>query len=91
MGAVLDFLLLYTQRENTLVERLNQTVKKMLHHVCQKDLRKWHKVLPLVLWTIRESKNETLGTSPSNPLRLIKESWTGEIDLPSGTSKSVSE
>ena len=32
--------------------------------VCQKDPRKWHKVLPLVLWTIRESKNETLGSSP---------------------------
>ena len=84
---------------NSLVEKLNQTVKKMLHHVCQKDLCKWHKVLPLVLWTIRESKNETLGTSPhvmvfaktpSTPLRLIKESWTGEIDLPLGTAKSVS-
>ena len=76
---------------NSLVERINQTVKKMLHHVCQKDLRKWHKVLPLVLWTIKESKNETLGTSPHvivfartppNPLKLIKEFWTGEIDLP---------
>jgi len=85
---------------NSLVEKRNQTVKKMLHHVCQKNPRKWHKVLPLVLWTIRESKYETLGTSPhvmvfartpSNPLKLIKESWTNEIDLPLGTAKSVSE
>ena len=72
----------------------------MLHHVCRKDPRKWHKMLPLVLWTIRESKNETLGTSPHvmvfartppNPLKLIKESWTGEIDLPLGSAKSVSK
>ena len=49
---------------------------------------------------IRELKNETPGTSqhvmvfartPSNPPRLIKESWTGETDLPLGTAKSVSE
>jgi len=49
---------------NSLVERLNQIVKKMLHHVCQKNPQKWHKVLPLVLWMIRESKHETLSTSP---------------------------
>jgi len=41
---------------NSLVERLDQTVKKMLHRVYQNNSRKWHKVLPLVLWTIRESK-----------------------------------
>jgi len=29
--------------------------------------------------------------TPSNQLRLIEESWTGEIDWPLGTAKSVSE
>ena len=34
-------------------------------------------------------RNYTL--THSNPPRLIKKSWTGEIDLPLGTAKPVSE
>jgi len=30
---------------NSLDERLNQTVKKMLHHVCKESPRQWHKLL----------------------------------------------
>ena len=48
-------------------------------------------IASLVLWTIRESNNDTLGTSPqmmlfgwapANSLNLLKESWTGENVLP---------
>ena len=83
---------------NSLVERLNQTVKKMLHHVCKENPKQWHRLLPLVLWCIRESKNETLGVSPqmmvlgrlpSNSLKLLKDSWSGDIHLPLSTGKSV--
>ena len=83
---------------NSLVERLNQTVKKMLHHVCKENPKQWNKLLPLVLWTIRESKNDTLGLSPqmmlfgrtpNNTLHLLKESWTGENALPVSAGKSV--
>ena len=84
---------------NSLVERLNQLVKKILSHVCKDKPKQWHKLLPLVLWCIRESKNETLGVSPfmtamgrnpTNPLKFIKESWIGNHPSQSG-GKSVNE
>jgi len=49
---------------NSLVERLNPCVKRLLHHVCKTNPKQWHKLLPLVLWCIMESKNETMGVSP---------------------------
>ena len=87
---------------NFLVERLNQSVKRMLHHVCQSNPRQWHKLLTLVLRCFRESKNETLRVSPQttvigrnspNPLKLIQDSWTRDdgSELPPAASKSVPE
>ena len=85
---------------NSLVERLNQSLKKMLTHVSQKHPKQWHKLLPIVLWCIRESRNDTLGVSlimmvmgrnPANPLKLLRDTWSGENQLPQTTGKSVSE
>ena len=76
---------------NSLVERLNQSVKKMLHHVVRDKPKQWTKLLPYVLWCIRESRNETLGTSPFvmvygrlpvTPLDMLVESWEGHSELP---------
>jgi len=66
---------------NSLVERLNQIVKKMLHHVCQKNPRKWHKVLPLVLWTIRESKHEALEDSGAE-VGMVNTGLIRHLNLP---------
>jgi len=57
-------------------------------------------MIPLVLWSIRESTNQSLGTSffmmvmgrnPSNPLSLIKDTWTGTNTVPHPAGKTVSE
>jgi len=65
-----------------------------------KATHKKYKMSPLVLWTIREYSSDTLGVSPHvmvfartppNPLKLTKKSWTGEIQLPLGTAKSVTK
>jgi len=57
-------------------------------------------MLPLILWCIRECRNETFGLSPfmmvlgrnlSIPLSLIKESWSGVNPLPQPTGKTVEE
>ena len=49
---------------------------------------------------MRESRNETLGVSPfmmvmgrnpANPLKILKDTWTGENQLPQTVGKSVSE
>ena len=85
---------------NSLVERLNQTVKKTLAHVCRLHPKQWYKMIPLVLWSIRESTNQSLGTSPfmmvmgrnpSNPLSLIKDTWAGTNPIPHPAGKTVSE
>jgi len=55
---------------------------------------------PLVLWGIRESTNQSLGTSPfmmvmrrnpSYPLSLIKDTWTGTNPVLHPAGKTVSE
>ena len=50
---------------NSVVERMNTSLKKMLAHVSQKYPKQWHKLLPIVLWCMRESRNETLGVNLS--------------------------
>jgi len=85
---------------NSLVERLNQSVKKMLHHVISKNPKQWTKMLPFVLWCIRESPNDTLGVSPymmvygrlpSNSLKILSKNWVGNQSLPSNLGKSATE
>jgi hypothetical protein len=87
---------------NSLVERLNQSLKKLLHHVIGtlSNPRQWHKMLPYALWSIRESQNETLGVSPymmvfgripCNSLTLLKQNWTEGNDLPVGVHKTTTD
>jgi len=66
---------------------MNASLKKMLAHVSQKYPKQWHKLLPIVLWCMRESRNKTLavspfmmvmGRNPANPLKILKDTWTGE-------------
>ena len=74
------------------IERLNGTIKRLLHHVIIDNARKWHQFIPFIVWTLRESSSETTGISPytllyghqpRGPLAILKESWTGENVLPS--------
>ena len=81
-----------------MVERFNQTCKNMLSHIIQQHQRQWHKYLPLAVWALREVLNATTGTSPymlvygrttRGPLAVLKETWTGERDVPVSPAKSV--
>ena len=81
-----------------MVERFNQTCKKMLHHVIQQHGRQWHKFVHLMLWALREVPNATTGVSPyklvygrnpRGPLAILKESWTGEASTSSSLGQSV--
>jgi len=85
---------------NSVIERSQQSIKKLLYHVCRDRPKQWHKLLLIVLWCICESKNETLCVSPcltmmgrtlTNPLKLLNKSWTGEIQILQTVGKSVSE
>src|SRR6218665_1311019 len=36
-----------------IVERCNQTFKKMIHHVIIDNPRQWHQIIPFTVWAIR--------------------------------------
>src|SRR6218665_2964263 len=63
----------------------------MIHHVIIDNPRQWHKIIPFTVWAIREVPNATTGVAhymlvygrlPRGPLAVLKESWTGDINLP---------
>ena len=74
-----------------LVERCNQSLKTMIFKLAQSDPRGLHRLLPFVLWSLREKPSSTThispytmiyGTLPKGPLGVLKESWAGEREIP---------
>ena len=49
---------------SSLADRFNQSVRRGLHCDGKPKPKQRHKLLPLVLWCRRESKNDTIGVSP---------------------------
>jgi transposase InsO family protein len=39
-----------------LVERCNQSLKRMIYKLAQENPKGWHKLLPFVLWALREKQ-----------------------------------
>jgi transposase InsO family protein len=83
-----------------LVERCNQSLKRMIYKLAQENPREWHKLLPFVLWALREKPNATThispytlvyGMLPKGPLSVLKESWAGQRELPLNIGKSPEE
>ena len=83
-----------------MVERFNQTCKRMLCHVVQQHQRQWHKFVPLMVWALREVPNATTGVSPyklvygripRGPLTILKESWSGEMNTSAGLARPIDE
>ena len=83
-----------------IVERCNQSLKTMIYKLAQSDPRGWHRLLPFVLWSLREKPSSTThispytlvyGTLPRGPLSVLKESWAGERELPFSIGKTPEE
>ena len=83
-----------------LVERCNQSLKTMIYKLAQSDPRGWFRLLPFVLWSLREKPSSTThispytlvyGTLPKGPLSVLKESWAGERELPFSIGKKPEE
>jgi transposase InsO family protein len=81
-----------------LAERYVGSIKQSISKLALEHPRQWHKTLPFVLWAMREVPNSTTGVSPHvlcfgklprGPLAILKESWTGEQDLPVTCNTSV--
>lgn len=72
---------------NGLVERFNGTLKTMLKHLCQEQPKEWDRIMPGLLFAIREVPQESLQFSPfellyartvRGPMQILKELWTNE-------------
>jgi len=83
-----------------LVERCNQSLKIMIYKLAQSDPRGWYRLLPFVLWSLREKPSATThispytlvyGALPKGPLSVLKESWIGERELPFSIGKKPEE
>ena len=74
-----------------LVERCNQSLKNMIFKLVEAHPKEWFKVLPFVLWSLREKPSSTThiapytlvyGTLPRGPLAILRDSWSNEKELP---------
>ncbi len=69
------------------LERFHQTLKSMLSKYCAESGKDWDEGLPLLLFAVRESVQESLGFSPAElvfghtvrgPLKMLQESWVSD-------------
>ena len=82
----------YHPQSQGCIERFHQTMKNTLRMYCEEVGVDWDDALPLVLFTLRDSIQESTGFSPfelvyghevNGPLRMLKERWLGKEDPPS--------
>ncbi|XP_042147901.1 uncharacterized protein LOC115313675 [Ixodes scapularis] len=85
---------------NGAVERWNRVFKNMLFHVIEKEGRGWDRFVPFLLWAYREVPHDTTGVSPfqmlygrspTGPLTVLQQSWTGDIPIPVTLRESPAE
>ncbi|GFX56134.1 retrovirus-related Pol polyprotein from transposon opus [Trichonephila clavipes] len=102
LGACPRFSTPYHPEGNGLIERWNQTLKNMLHHIIRKEGRSWHRHVPFLLCAYREGPNATIytgtppfllmyGIDPKGPLSILKSIWTGNTLLPLNMKGSVEQ
>ena len=94
------FNMAYHPKAAGVTERFNGSFKNMLHHAMQDYGRQWHRVVPCLLWALREVPNQTTAVSPHflsfgrvprGPLSILKEMWTGMREHDTDASKPVSQ
>ena len=76
---------------NSLVEKFNGTLKRMLRRLCSDQPRQWHRFINSLLFAYREAPQESTGFSPfellygrtvRGPIQILKELSTEEVDVP---------
>lgn len=70
------------------LERFHQTLKSMLKTYCTESEKEWDDGLPLLLFSLQATVQESLGFSPAElvfghtvrgPLKLLKENWLSDV------------
>jgi len=81
-----------------LAERAIGTLKNLISKFACDHKKSWHKYLGFALWAMREVPNETtncppflivFGKLPTGPLAILKETWTGDRELPTELNKTA--
>jgi transposase InsO family protein len=81
----------YHSEGHALVERSVQTMQRLIVKLAGEHRNGWTSFLGPALWAVREVPNATTGLPPhllafgqlrSGPLAILRETWTGERDLP---------
>uniref|UniRef100_A0A8C1MIS2 Gypsy retrotransposon integrase-like protein 1 n=1 Tax=Cyprinus carpio TaxID=7962 RepID=A0A8C1MIS2_CYPCA len=90
----------YHPQTDGLVERFNQTLKQMLRRVAAEDRRDWDKMLPYVLFGIREVPQAStgftpfellFGRQPRGLLDVAREAWEQQPAVHRSTIEHVRE
>ncbi len=77
----------YHPESQGVLERFHQTLKSMFSKYCAESGKGWDEGLPLLLFAVRETVQESLGFSPADlvfghtvrgPLKMLRENWLSE-------------
>ncbi|XP_075769237.1 uncharacterized protein LOC112544884 [Pelodiscus sinensis] len=88
----------YHPQTDGLVERFNRTLKGMLRKFAQDEPREWDKLLPALMFAVREVPQASLGYSPfellygrrpRGILDLVKEGWETSVSPALGAAQYV--
>uniref|UniRef100_A0A8C1LPZ1 Gypsy retrotransposon integrase-like protein 1 n=1 Tax=Cyprinus carpio TaxID=7962 RepID=A0A8C1LPZ1_CYPCA len=92
--------MVYHPQTDGLVERFNQTLKQMLRRVTAEDNRDWDKMLPYVLFGVREVPQAStgftpfellFGRQPRGLLDVVREAWEQQPAVHRTTVEHVRE
>jgi len=81
-----------------LTERGVGNVKRIISKLAMDHPKQWHKYVPMAMWCLRETINETNGVAPwtlvfgflpRGPLAILKDSWCCDEDLPVNIGKNT--
>jgi hypothetical protein len=85
---------------NSLAERTIGTIKEAIHRVACDHPKQWWRYIDFVLWAMREIPHSSLGVSSyelafGRTMRgvgsILKDTWTGDTELPPDLNKPVVE
>ncbi|XP_064469813.1 uncharacterized protein LOC135384546 [Ornithodoros turicata] len=100
VGCTPRFRPLITRKATVLLKGGTGCSKICCIHIIQREQRGWDRFIPYLLWAYREVPHDTIGISPfemlygrtpTGPLAILKNTWTGEVDLPDTLRESPSE
>ena len=89
LGVVQQLSSSYHPESQGALERFHQTFKTLLKIFCEENKVDWDQGIDLLLFSVRDSKNESIGFSPfqllfgrevTGPLKLLKDTWLGKND-----------